>query len=319
VSNADITILYDGKSTTFSFDLLNAADFSLTNNTFHIHQRGILPGQNCTDTGGHYNPVKNYGELSGKWKNLTIVDREFNFTDNDVKLEGPYNILGRSIVIHDASGARIACCNIRLDVDSLTSIEEADPMYTTYECNDGNVDYSISFSDSNTANINVSVDNALQESNNAMYIQQIGDCDSTDVLSRESLNVSFSQKAGDSAFNTTGGFTFANLTDLAGRSIVRVDSNTMKVAGCCNLVQTTFQTNVNDKYVEPNATGTSSSSMSTSQSTTSQSMQSSTTENSNVSSSSTSAQSSSTSGQAESSNSAIVIVSILLSIIVIMI
>lgn len=86
---------------------------------FHIHNYGFsTPG--CSELGGHYNPLNQlHGppviqNMYGQWvtntnrhlgdlgnilaNNSGIAD--INTTDTLIRLSGPYNIAGRSIVIH---------------------------------------------------------------------------------------------------------------------------------------------------------------------------------------------------------------------------
>lgn len=87
---------------------------------FHIHE-SATPGECCSlsGLGGHYNPfnkehggrtiiqngkeVINHNRHYGDLGNIIIKPdgtSKFKFTDSILKLDGPYNIIGRSIVIH---------------------------------------------------------------------------------------------------------------------------------------------------------------------------------------------------------------------------
>lgn len=75
----------------------------------HIHEFGDVTN-GCTSAGEHFNPFdKNHGgpldsdrhlgdlgNIYSKGQRVTLVD----FKDDIISLYGPYNILGRSIVIH---------------------------------------------------------------------------------------------------------------------------------------------------------------------------------------------------------------------------
>jgi Cu-Zn family superoxide dismutase len=75
----------------------------------HIHEKGD-PTKCCAKLGDHYNPFKkNHGDrLSserhvGDLGNITFDENQqcnFSFMDNQVKLTGPYSVIGRSIIIH---------------------------------------------------------------------------------------------------------------------------------------------------------------------------------------------------------------------------
>lgn len=87
---------------------------------FHVHE-SATPGECCSlnGLGGHYNPfnkehgarivmkngkeVVNHERHMGDLQNIIVKSdgtAKFKFTDSILKLDGPYNIIGRSVVIH---------------------------------------------------------------------------------------------------------------------------------------------------------------------------------------------------------------------------
>ncbi|KAJ2401764.1 hypothetical protein GGI23_001177 [Coemansia sp. RSA 2559] len=110
---------------------------------FHIHTNFVPTDGNCTGTGGHFNPNKiaatvkcdpsnvkgtcELGDLAGVFGNITgdangKFDGKFDATF--LSFTGSDSILDRSIVIHNAAGARIACGNITayvLDSDNTSN------------------------------------------------------------------------------------------------------------------------------------------------------------------------------------------------------
>ncbi|RKP08803.1 superoxide dismutase, partial [Thamnocephalis sphaerospora] len=91
--------------------------------TYHIHQKPVPETGNCTATGGHFDPFNRtsnatctsstldqceVGDLSDQ--NGTVA--AFQFVDPTVHLSGNLSVLNRSVVIHDPTGARIACASI---------------------------------------------------------------------------------------------------------------------------------------------------------------------------------------------------------------
>lgn len=97
---------------------------------FHIHEFGDCSGDKALAAGAHFNPTKQphagpdtHHRHSGDLGNL-IADQEgvaqYDFFDNQLALNGPYSIIGRSVIVHEKqddlhtqptgdSGARIGC------------------------------------------------------------------------------------------------------------------------------------------------------------------------------------------------------------------
>ncbi|RCI15240.1 hypothetical protein L249_6462 [Ophiocordyceps polyrhachis-furcata BCC 54312] len=79
---------------------------------FHIHTFGNLTG-GCASTGPHYNPfnqthgspddaVRHVGDLG----NIKADDQGVAvgvLTDDQIKLMGPYSVIGRAVVVHDST------------------------------------------------------------------------------------------------------------------------------------------------------------------------------------------------------------------------
>ncbi|KAI8052272.1 superoxide dismutase [Syncephalis plumigaleata] len=101
------------------------------NYTYHIHENRIPEGGNCQDAGKHFDPLptstnsadgkhRELGDLSGKFGTILVRDTEnkpippFKYVDPSLNLTGTNNIVGRSVVIHNPDGTRLACANINL-------------------------------------------------------------------------------------------------------------------------------------------------------------------------------------------------------------
>lgn len=107
--------------------------------TYHIHEKPVPQNGDCAATGGHYDPYAKkgakctkdtltdceVGDLSGKFGKLNFTGDKskskdnnkdevwINYEDPTIKLtKGADGIVGRSIVIHNPAGDRIACGNI---------------------------------------------------------------------------------------------------------------------------------------------------------------------------------------------------------------
>ncbi|KAJ1992207.1 Superoxide dismutase [Dimargaris cristalligena] len=102
--------------------------------SYHIHQSPVGADGGCTATGGHFDPYAvpktpvytcnpaqaratcEVGDLSGKHGKLNPLPANGpvsgSYHDVDVELTGANAIVGRSVVVHNAQGDRIACANI---------------------------------------------------------------------------------------------------------------------------------------------------------------------------------------------------------------
>lgn len=112
---------------------------------WHVHNFPvdftIDPAERCDGAGGHFDPsdrfsaATNYsndcsertplqceaGDLSGKFGCLVTAPTagivSYMSNDNELQLQGRYNIIGRSVVIHNRDNSRLACGNIVIDDD----------------------------------------------------------------------------------------------------------------------------------------------------------------------------------------------------------
>lgn len=115
---------------------------------FHIHTEGAnviekcKPGNCCDLLGGHYNPFnKNHGYPIDEERHVGDLGNvhankkgfaEIRLKDPLIKLNGPYSVVGRSLIVHantddggeegtyesrttGTSGPRLACAIIKLD------------------------------------------------------------------------------------------------------------------------------------------------------------------------------------------------------------
>jgi len=85
----------------------------------HIHKLGFDLGETCdaTFTSGHFNPVENYGELSCVNGYFDAADIGSLMWEQPAFLSGAMGIFGRSIVVHNADNARVACCNVECNTE----------------------------------------------------------------------------------------------------------------------------------------------------------------------------------------------------------
>ena len=103
---------------------------------FHIHEKGDCSAPDGSSAGGHYNPLgKSHGEPdaterhAGDLGNIT-ADKSghalYDRVDSQLSLNGPYSIVGRSVIIHAGeddlksqptgnAGARVACGVIEIE------------------------------------------------------------------------------------------------------------------------------------------------------------------------------------------------------------
>lgn len=78
---------------------------------FHIHEKGNLLKNDCSECEGHYNPFnKQHGDRKdinrhiGDLGNIEADEEGFSykiFFDPLVQLDGEYSVIGRSVVIHE--------------------------------------------------------------------------------------------------------------------------------------------------------------------------------------------------------------------------
>ena len=114
---------------------------------WHVHNYPvdftIDPAGRCAGAGGHYDPSNRFGvaepnyttvcnlatplqceagDLSGKFGCLVTSTAagvvSYTSNDNELQLQGRYGIIGRSVVIHNPDGSRLACGNIVIEDDN---------------------------------------------------------------------------------------------------------------------------------------------------------------------------------------------------------
>ena len=112
---------------------------------WHVHEYpvtfGVLRDTPCSQeqVGGHYDPLNRasspsyandcrnrkelceVGDLAGKFGPLLSNRSMYTFTDTNLNLYRSYGIVGRSIIIHEMNGDRLACGNI--DYDGNTRVD----------------------------------------------------------------------------------------------------------------------------------------------------------------------------------------------------
>jgi hypothetical protein len=249
-----VNITYDGTKSSFSVTLTGTTALADDNNNLHVHQLGVTKDtKSCAEVLKHYNPVKDYGELSGKWGFIsrTVVK---TFDSPDIKLDGEYNILGRGIVLHNSSmgGPRVACCTIRLVEDSIPTFAPYTDAVLT--CHTAGVIYTLSTAGALTINV---TDVTTLYANNSLELHKYG---SNDCASSGTTDTTVTLPTFPNTVGIVTGNIGKNVNFAAGRTLVRKDAtDATKTGDCCVLTQTVFQTNVNDAYTAPTTTSATSS------------------------------------------------------------
>ncbi|XP_040000974.1 uncharacterized protein cusr isoform X2 [Xiphias gladius] len=123
--------------TTINISLMNLNSLA---GGYHVHilpiKRGSVDPCSNANIMGHFNPlawnvsnsptpgagtVDQYeiGDISGKFGMLNGLNKsEALYMDPNMPLTGPYNIVGRSLVVHYANGSRMRCADISADRDA---------------------------------------------------------------------------------------------------------------------------------------------------------------------------------------------------------
>jgi len=245
-----IGITYDGAgNTVFSVSLTNTTgNLVAAGNGLHIHQVGVdSSSASCGDALKHYNPMINYGEISSRATKIP-ANGAVNINVNWVKFEGEYSILGRAMVVHDDTTKRLACCTI-----ALTEEDSTGTMSMGYS---GSVllarlpGVTLNFTSATSASLTTT--STLTDASNTFYVQKYGDCASTSTVVFNHTT-SFSNTPGTTTLTLSG---VTNLGVFAGRTLVRQSAGATKE--CSIVLQTAYQTNINDTYVADttSATGT---------------------------------------------------------------
>ena len=93
--------------------------------SYHVHSLGVAPGEGVGATAGHWNPLDSpnlgdacnpqddaeaceAGDLSGKHGALAGPAACTAYDDYGIALSGVRSVVGRSIVVHNSTGARVA-------------------------------------------------------------------------------------------------------------------------------------------------------------------------------------------------------------------
>jgi len=101
------------KQTCFKYDLSNCGLEG--DHGFHVHQKADFSNK-CVSTGGHYNPTNEGQDGEIGWLPSISIDANGNgegmVWDSLAFLDGPYNIAGRSLVMHALDGDRMTCGTI---------------------------------------------------------------------------------------------------------------------------------------------------------------------------------------------------------------
>jgi Cu/Zn superoxide dismutase len=125
---------------------------------YHVHMypmASAAAGCGPESTGGHFNPNNGatpcnplisynceYGDLSGKHGSLSAgTASSQSYFDFDLPMFGKDSIIGRSVVIHNSAGSRVACANIDFigkTMKSVATFESNQPvsgtiMFTNFE------------------------------------------------------------------------------------------------------------------------------------------------------------------------------------------
>jgi len=192
----------------------------------------------CGDAGKHYNPTKNYGELSGKYGTLPLAG-SVTYTSSEISFDGQYSILGRSVIIHDNTTSRFGCCTIKLIDDEKKN--DTGLAASILKCKMSG--YSFSFENvmgqqKTTVFYNVTdgtVKPPANANSNAIQIFPNGDCANMGTPALYSDTNTFQSTNGNSLQFNLG--VLADLGGWAGRSMVRYDINATTVLDCCTFTQ----------------------------------------------------------------------------------
>jgi len=253
VVSGTVLLTYDGtaKTTTFNVSVNTGSLLQDDNNALHIHQVGIDGNSvTCNDALKHYNPILNYGELTGVHGNITKNGVKV-FTSSMVSLEGPYNVLGRAMVFHNSSNYRLGCCTIELTSDTLT-LPAVGYNQSQLFVGTPHATYSLQNNGVQTT-FNATVNSTHPFANGTLYVSHVHTLGLCDTGAYGSVLLT-----GLPTFNTSLSQTIAYEADLskfAGRAFVTHNSaDTNLILSCSLVVHKTYQNNVADNYVANTAT-----------------------------------------------------------------
>jgi hypothetical protein len=274
----------------------------------HIHQVGVSSfSTSCAEALKHYNPILNYGEISGR-AGLVPVSGNATIVANWLYFEGDYAIQGRSIVVHDNTTTRLACCTIESLLDT-----GVDPGYaqSVLKARFNGLNVTIYNNSIGEVTVNYSIDALVYTKFPAIVsIGNTGGC-----TTNTDFRTGLPQLSGTSLSVALNGVTAANFGDWAGKSVLVTNGTNVD---CAILVQTAAQPNGpgNDFYVDP--TVTSSSTSSTTSSTTSATSSTTSSTTASTTSSTTSSTTASTTQASTTGNGVMIVFSVILLVIAIL-
>jgi len=249
-----IQVQFNGTHTSFILALTDpSSKLHPSGSGFHVHQYGLTKySTNCGDAAKHYNPILNYGEISAR-SGKVAVSGSGTIVSDWLLFEGDYSIVGRSLVIHDNTTTRLACCTIESLMDqgelgwagSVLKAQFNGLNVTIYNNSIGEVVVNYTIAPLVFTNFPATVS-----------IGFVGDCSSTTDYAT-GLPALVDASLSEPLSGILGG----NFSDWAGRSIIIKGSSKTE---CAVLVQAATQTNVNDTYVAPTSSGTATSTATTS-------------------------------------------------------
>jgi len=210
----------------------------VSGNNVHIHQYGLdSKTTSCGEVGAHYNPILNYGEVSGK---LGVLPQNGSvyYNSNWLSFEGEYSVVGRSFVIHNNTASRFGCCTIKLVEDAGTAVVGYSKSVllarfpgihiTLFEQTAGVVAVKVNVTDITGLGLT-----------NSFTVRTTADCNSP-VFYTSSANISTGATVTDQTTALTGITYFGN---FAGRAVV------LSSGGCAIFIQKAAQPNTNEVYV----------------------------------------------------------------------
>jgi len=245
---------YDGTKTKITITITNTTGLVMAGNGVHIHQYGVTTNtKSCGDVAKHYNPILNYGELSGMYGTLP-QQGSITYDSNVIKLDGDLNVLGRAVVIHNNTATRFGCCIIRL-VSEDTHANDVGYNASNLVCYMKGYTFNIvNVGAATEVKVNVTDISVSAFTNNTIKVFSTSgsSCSSVGTSLYEGFTGFPSVLATDVKLTASA---MLPIGDFAGRTLVRMD-NTGTVGDCCVISQMGAQPNVNDAYTAPTPTPT---------------------------------------------------------------